>query len=62
VGLINIVRGGNFLQYEFTPLLGSDPARVHYWAILLVEVGIALAVMALLVGIFDRLVDRSEHA
>jgi len=61
VGLIDLLRGGNFLQYEYTPFLGSDPAKAHYWAILLVEVGIAMAVMALLVGIFDRLVKRTDH-
>ena len=60
VGLVDLAFGGNFLQYEYTPLLGSDPARIHYWAILIVEVGIALAVMAILVAIFDQLMDRGD--
>lgn len=62
VGLVDLLAGGNFLQYEFTPWLGSDPARIHYWGILIVEVGIALAVMAILVSIFDQLMGRSDHA
>jgi len=61
VGLANILAGGNFLQYEFTPLPGMTPARLHYWGILVVEIGVGLAVMSILVAIFDRLINRSDH-
>lgn len=63
VGLVNLLAGGNFLQYEFTPLPGiTNPAQLHYWAILLVEIGVGLAVMSILVAIFDRLMERPNHA
>lgn len=61
VGLIDLLAGGRFLQYEYTPLPGMTPAQIHYWGILVVEVGVGLAVMSILVAIFDRLIDRSDH-
>ena len=62
VGLVSILSGGSFLQYEIGPILSADPASAHYWAILVVEIGVGLAVMSILVAIFDRLVDRGDHA
>jgi multicomponent Na+:H+ antiporter subunit B len=58
IGLIDLLGGGNFLQYEYTPLPGMTPPQLHYWGILLVEIGVGLAVMAILVGIFDLLMER----
>lgn len=62
VGLIDLLGGGNFLQYEYTPLPGMTPAQLHYWGILLVEIGVGLAVMAILVGIFDLLMEKPADA
>jgi multicomponent Na+:H+ antiporter subunit B len=61
IGLIDLLGGGNFLQYEYTPLPGLTPSQLHYWGILLVEIGVGLAVMAILVGIFDLLMERGRH-
>lgn len=58
VGLIDLLAGGNFLQYEFTPLPEMTAARAHYWSILIIEIGVGLAVMAVLVGIFDVLMEK----
>jgi len=60
VGVVDLIAGGHFLEYEYTPLPAADPARIHYWGILIVEVGIALAVMAILVAIFDALMGKTE--
>jgi multicomponent Na+:H+ antiporter subunit B len=57
MGLLDLLAGGNYLQYEFTPMPGMTPAQLHYWGILVVEIGVALAVMAVLVGIFDVLME-----
>ena len=62
IGFIDLLGGGNFLQYEFTPLPGMTPAQLHYWGILLVEIGVGLAVMAILVGIFDLLMEKPADA
>lgn len=60
IGLLTICNGGNFLEYDSLPLPGMELPYRHYWAILVIEVGVALAVMATLVGIFDCLVERRE--
>lgn len=58
VGFIDLLAGGNFLQYEFTPLPEMTAAKAHYWSILIIEIGVGLAVMAVLVGIFDVLMEK----
>lgn len=62
IGLADLLAGGNFLQYEFTPLPQMSAAQTHYWAILLVEIGVGVAVMAILVAIFDRLMEDPSDA
>lgn len=57
VGVVNLFYGGNFLQYDAAPDLGVTSAQLHYWTILLVEIGVGLAVMSVLVAIFDRLME-----
>jgi multicomponent Na+:H+ antiporter subunit B len=59
IGISNLLSGGQFLEYDFTPLPLLAPDQLHYWAILLVEVGVGLAVMAILVLIFDLLSQGS---
>lgn len=61
IGLSTIFTGGNFLEYDSLPLPGMEAADRHYWAILVIEIGVGLAVMATLVGIFDCLMERSSH-
>lgn len=58
VGLINALNGALFLDYGATPIPGMASPDRHYWAILVIEIGVALAVMAVLVAIFDRLMDE----
>jgi multicomponent Na+:H+ antiporter subunit B len=55
-GFAAMLLGGNFLHYETLPL-GTDPAAVRGWGILLVEIGVGLAVMGILVTIYDDLLE-----
>jgi multicomponent Na+:H+ antiporter subunit B len=55
-GFLAMLLGGNFLHYETLPL-GTDPAAVRGWGILLVEIGVGLAVMGILVAIYDDLLE-----
>lgn len=55
MGLLSLFYGGRFLQYDAGPSLGLSPVAMHYWGILIIEVGVGLAVMAVLVAIFDAL-------
>lgn len=60
LGFVDLLAGGRFLQYESTPLPGLTPAQLHYWGILIVEIGVGLAVWSILVGIFDTLMERTS--
>lgn len=55
-GVVNMLFGGLFLQYDKLPFTSIAPERLHYWQILVIEIGVALAVMGILVAIFDRLI------
>ena len=61
-GLVAMILGGYFLDYEMLPFTGMEPAMVRYWGILIIEVGIGLAVMAILVMIYDNMVKGEDYA
>jgi multicomponent Na+:H+ antiporter subunit B len=61
-GLVAMAMGGLFLDYEYLPLFGFDPAMTRYWGILIIEVGIGLAVMAILIMIYDNMVKGEDYA
>ena len=58
-GLGDMPFGGNFLEYDQLPF-GLAPDWLHNTGILLVEIGIAFAVMGALISIFDELVTRGR--
>ncbi len=63
-GLWAMLGGGNYLQYDHLPL-GMSPDMLRNSGILLVEIGVAFAVMGTLVSIYDdlvRLKRRPEDA
>lgn len=60
-GFVVIPFGGLYLEYGRLPFPTVDPASLHYWMILIVEFGVALAVMAILVAIFDQLMERTGN-
>ena len=52
-GALCVILGGNFLDYgALAGLLGVDPIMARSHGILIVEVGVALAVMAVMVSIY----------
>ena len=59
VGLVTLALGGQFLDYD-TLSLPLDEARERYYGILVVEVGVAMAVMGAMVSIVDLLGDTVE--
>ena len=58
-GIIPMVTGGAFLDYENLPIPWVHGAELRYLGILIVEIGIGLAVFGSLVLIFDNLVGES---
>ncbi len=59
-GFAAIILGGNFLDYSQLIIPGLSGAALRSMGILIVEVGVGLAVMAILVGIFDDLLGEDE--
>ena len=60
-GLLAQLNGGNFLQYDALPFPLSD-VYLRNTGILLVEIGIAFAVMGILVSIYDDLAEGGDRA
>ncbi len=56
-GLLAMLLGSNFLDYEGLPIPGLSPEYLRYTGILIIEVGVGLAVMAALVLIYDKMAD-----
>ncbi len=61
-GLVAMMMGGHFLDYEALPIPGMEPAWLRYTGILIIEVGIGLAVMAILIMIYDNMVRGEDYA
>jgi multicomponent Na+:H+ antiporter subunit B len=61
-GLTAMIAGGYFLDYAQLPIPGMEPVWLRYTGILIIEVGIGLAVMAILVMIFDNMVKGEDYA
>ena len=55
-GFLAVLNGGNFLDYHHLPWAG-EPAQLRSAGILMVEIGVGLAVMAILVAIYDDLLE-----
>lgn len=54
-GLVAVLFGGNFLDYEYLPFSWLSPEYLRYYGILLIEVGVTMTVMTTLVAIYDDL-------
>lgn len=61
IGLISLLLGGDFLDYSFLPIPGLTPADLRFFGILFIEVGVGIAVMAILVSIYDNLIDDEDE-
>lgn len=57
VGLISMFNGGDFLDYEYFILPWFTGAALRSMSILVIEVGVGLAVMGIIVSIYDDLMD-----
>jgi multicomponent Na+:H+ antiporter subunit B len=62
VGIAALLGGGNFLDYGYLPLPGFQPAPLRSLGILLVEVGVMIAVSAIITVIYDELIESTNDA
>lgn len=60
-GFAAMISGGYFLDYGQLPIPGMEPMWLRYTGILIIEVGIGLAVAAILVMIFDNMVKGEDY-
>jgi multicomponent Na+:H+ antiporter subunit B len=60
-GAVAVMMGGYFLDYEMLPFPGMEPAMIRYYGILIIEVGIGLAVMAILIMMFDNMTRGEDY-
>ncbi len=61
-GALCLLLAANFLDYgALATLLGVDPVAARSHGILIVEIGVGLAVMAVMVGIYYNLSSEGEH-
>ncbi|PIE71230.1 MAG: sodium:proton antiporter [Deltaproteobacteria bacterium] len=61
-GALCMLFGADFLNYSaLAPLLGGDPVMARSHGILMIEVGVALAVMAVMIWIYYNLSSSGKH-
>lgn len=60
VGLVAMINGGEFLNYAHFIIPGFDGPMLRSLSILVIEVGVGLAVMGILVSIYDDLLEEDE--
>jgi len=60
-GLAAVFFGGTFLNYHFLPV-AQEASMKRSFGILFVEIGVGLAVMAILIAIFDDLLGEESDA
>jgi multicomponent Na+:H+ antiporter subunit B len=60
-GFLAMTSGGEFLNYGFLPFAGFTEDGLRSLGILMVEIGVGLAVMAILVAIYDDLLEGYLH-
>jgi multicomponent Na+:H+ antiporter subunit B len=59
-GMTALAAGGCFLDYGRLPFPGIDPVLLRYYGILSIEIGVGLAVMSILIMIFDNMAKGED--
>ncbi len=61
VGLVALIVGGNFLEYNVLPI-GHDAHVASHYGIFFIEVGVGITVAAVMVTIFFETAERDDDA
>jgi multicomponent Na+:H+ antiporter subunit B len=62
IGLLCVILGSNYLDYGILDvILPGDPAAARSLGILGIEIGVGIAVMAVMVSIFMNIASGGEH-
>ena len=57
VGVVNMLLGGNFLDYN---VLAHDPVHGQHWGIILVELGVGITVASVMITVFYTFAGRGR--
>ena len=60
MGFLALFFGFNFLDYSYLKITGLTPASIRSLGILVVEIGVGIAVTAILVSLFDNLLGETD--
>ena len=60
IGLVPLILGEEFLNYEELPIPGMEASARRHWGILGIEIGVTIAVAATAVSIYYSLRERGE--
>lgn len=60
-GLLAFLMGGSFLDYGSLPIPGLSPEYLRYTGILIIEIGVGIAVMMVMVLIYDKMATGEEE-
>jgi len=61
VGLVAMILGGELLNYDYFFIPGVTGPMLRSLSILIIEIGVGLAVMGILVSIYDDLLEEDER-
>jgi multicomponent Na+:H+ antiporter subunit B len=59
-GILALLGGGCFLDYGSISLSGINPVMLRYYGILIIEIGVGLAVMSILIMIYDNMAKGED--
>ncbi len=59
-GIAALAAGGYFLDYGNIPLSAVKPVLLRYYGILTIEIGVGLAVMSIIIMIFDNMAKGED--
>ncbi len=60
-GLLAFLMGGDFLDYGALPIPGLSPEYLRYTGILIIEIGVGLAVMMVMILLYDKMATGEEE-
>jgi len=60
-GMTALLMGGHFLDYARLPNPGMEAAQIRYYGTFIIEIGIGMAVMAILIMIYDNMVNGEDY-
>ncbi len=60
LGMLSLLNGGRFLEYEKLPFGAETASELHATGILLIEIGVTIGVMGTVITILEAVVERNN--